>query len=79
MNGASRVRDVEELSRLLAAVGKDRDTEAFTLLFELLAPRIRAFVARSGDSFADDVVQETFVNIWKKAHLYDAEKVPATA
>ena len=76
----SRWEDGAEHSRLLLAVGRDRDTEAFRMLFEFFAPRLRAFVSKPGAdrSVIEDVVQETFVNIWRKAHLYDPEKASAS-
>ncbi len=50
------------------------------MLFEFFAPRLRAFVSKPGAdrSVIEDVVQETFVNIWRKAHLYDPEKASAS-
>jgi RNA polymerase sigma factor (sigma-70 family) len=78
MNAESRLGDGEQLSQLLVAVGRDQDVAAFALLFELLAPRIRAFVGRDADGSAEDVLQETFVNVWRKAHLYDPVRASAT-
>ena len=80
MNVDPRLEEGTRLSRLLGAVARDRDQDAFKLLFEFFAPRVRAFIARRGadQSGVEDVVQETFVNIWRKAHLYDAEKASAT-
>lgn len=74
-----RLEEGARLSQLLQAVAKSRDLAAFRMLFEALAPRVRAFVgARGADqSVVEDVVQETFVNIWRKAHLYDQEKSSA--
>jgi RNA polymerase sigma factor (sigma-70 family) len=80
MNVESRSEDGDaRLSRLLQDVGESRDTAAFRVLFDFFAPRVRAFVAkRSADSsVVEDVVQETFVNIWRKAHLYDPAKASA--
>ena len=76
MNVNSRLDDDEQLSRLLTAIGRDRDTAAFNLLFALLAPRLRAFLSRRGGDtvIAEDALQETFVNIWRKAHLYEPAK-----
>lgn len=67
------------LSQLLLAVGKSRDLEAFRMLFEALSPRVRAYVGGRGadPALIEDVVQETFVNIWRKAHLYDSDKSSA--
>lgn len=78
MNSGSRA-DEDQLSCLLVAVGTDRDKGAFSVLFETLAPRIRSFVRRRSidQGAVEDVVQETFVNIWRKAHLFDPGKAAA--
>lgn len=80
MNVDPRLEEGARLSRLLVAIGRERDQEAFKLIFEFFAPRIRTFIGRRGAdrSGIEDVVQETFVNIWRKAHLYDADKASAT-
>lgn len=78
MSVESRLDEPKLLSRLLVAVAVDRDAAAFSQLFEVLAPRIRAFVSRGNKDFAEDILQETFVNIWRNAHLYDPAKSLAT-
>lgn len=78
MNITSREGESEQLSQLLVAIGRDRDVAAFGRLFTLLVPRIRGVVGRGSDGAGEEVVQETFVNIWKKAHLFDAGKASAT-
>jgi RNA polymerase sigma factor (sigma-70 family) len=79
MTSESRLADGKQLSRLLVAVGQDHDISAFKLLFESLAPRVRAFIGgRTADrAMIEDVVQETFVNVWRKAHSYDPAKAAA--
>lgn len=73
-----RLSENEKLSQLMVAVGRDRDTAAFKLLFETIAPRIRAFIGRGYGNAAEDILQEAFVNIWRKAHLFDPTKAAAT-
>ncbi|MBN9255098.1 MAG: sigma-70 family RNA polymerase sigma factor [Mesorhizobium sp.] len=62
-----------EASRLLAAVAADRDRAAFAVLFGFYAPRVKAFLRRSGmtASAAEDVAQETMLIVWKKASYFD--------
>lgn len=66
--------------RLLIAIGEKQDRLAFKDLFEAFAPRLRSFIGSRGTSpdMAEEVVQETFVNIWKKAKLYDPSKASAS-
>ncbi len=80
MTGRSSDPAARPLDDLLAAVAGSRDRAAFKALFEAFAPRIRAFVGRRGSdpATADEIVQETFVNVWRKAHLFDPGKSSAS-
>ena len=62
-----------EATRLMAAVAANRDRVAFAALFGFYAPRLKAFLKRSGmtPSAAEDVVQETMLLVWKKASYFD--------
>lgn len=63
-------------SEVVRAVAERQDRAAFAALFEHFAPRIKSFMRRSGSSAAeaDELVQETFLAVWRKAGLFD----PAT-
>jgi RNA polymerase sigma-70 factor (ECF subfamily) len=63
----------DQLQDLMRRVAQNRDTAAFSLFFDLLAPRIRARLSRLGHNHAegDDLLQDVMVNIWTKAGLYD--------
>jgi RNA polymerase sigma-70 factor (ECF subfamily) len=68
--------DHTEICQWLKAIAKDRDKLAFTSLFKFFAPKIKS-IARSkfpNEDQANEVVQETMSNIWRKAHLYSEEK-----
>lgn len=67
------------MDELLVSVAENRDRDAFRRLFEAFGPRLRAFVGRQGTdpATAEEVVQETFINVWRKAHLFDLEKASA--
>ena len=45
-------------------------------LFDAFAPRVKSFMIRKGASpdLAEDLVQETMINVWTKAGLYDPAK-----
>ena len=62
-----------ELARLLTTVARDRDVEAFELLFRYYAPRIRAFmVMKTKDrQAAEELMQETMASVWTKAVQFD--------
>ena len=66
----------DQMAENLAAVADTGSNEAFRKLFEHFAPRVRAFIGRQGTDpgMSEEVVQETFINIWKKARLFDPQK-----
>lgn len=68
--------DNKKLSQLITRVALERDKQAFTALFGFFAPKI---IAISKSKFpnpdqANEVLQETMSNVWKKAHYYNADK-----
>jgi RNA polymerase sigma-70 factor (ECF subfamily) len=72
--------DHVQLSQWLNAVAKTRDKQAFTGLFMFFAPKIQ-HIARSkfpNETQANEVVQETMSNVWRKAHLFDENKGAST-
>lgn len=54
-------------------VQTDGDQEAFAALFRHFAPRVKAFLMKSGASqtLAEEVTQEVMATLWNKAHLFD--------
>ena len=61
---------------LVAQVASERDTQAFTLLFDHFAPRINGYLQRLGmpAAAAEDIAQDVLGVLWHKAHLFDASK-----
>ncbi len=57
----------------LVAVGAERDRAAFESIFRHYAPRVKAFLIRTGlsPSAAEDCMQDVMVTVWRKAHLFD--------
>ncbi len=68
-----------ELNALLAQVAATRDRAAFAALFAHFAPRIKSYLMRQGarPAQAEDLAQEAMLNLWRKAHLFDASKASA--
>ena len=60
----------------ITAVRENRDQEAFARLFSHFAPRVKAFLMKSGSSaeFAEECTQEVMATIWRKAHMFDGSK-----
>lgn len=71
----------EELTGLLASVGKDRDREAFAALFSYFAPRLKNFYLRRGadSGLAEDLAQETMLRIWHHAVQFDPSRAAPAA
>ena len=58
---------------LLRQVAEAQDTDAFTALFQHFAPRVKAFLVKSGadPALAEEVAQDVMVTVWKKAAQFD--------
>lgn len=61
---------------LLLRVVRTRDREAFRALFLSLAPRVKTYLIRQGvaPAQADELAQETFLAVWKRADQYRPER-----
>ncbi|QBG37306.1 sigma-70 family RNA polymerase sigma factor [Litorilituus sediminis] len=69
-----------QLCQWLNAVAVSRNKQAFTCLFKFFAPKILR-IARGKfpvEAQANEVVQETMTNVWRKAHLFNPDKGAAT-
>ena len=74
------VTDGRSLDDLLVAVARDRDRAAFGLLFGQIAPRLKAYLVRSGvaASQADELVQEVMLMVWRRADSFDPARSAAS-
>jgi RNA polymerase sigma-70 factor (ECF subfamily) len=70
------VTDRSEWASLVEAVAARRDRDAFTRLFDHFVPRLESYLMRMGTdaTTAEEISQEVMVTLWRKAHLFDAEK-----
>ncbi|QIR14414.1 sigma-70 family RNA polymerase sigma factor [Shewanella aestuarii] len=80
-NGTSKLSDkktltAEQLSELMMRVANQRCKASFAKLFNHFGPKINAFGNQrlNQQGLATDLVQETMVRVWTKAHLYNADK-----
>jgi RNA polymerase sigma-70 factor (ECF subfamily) len=67
----------------LRKVAIAQDRLAFKALFDHFAPLIKAYAFRAsqadhGDSFSEELVQETMLKVWTKASSFDAELASAS-
>jgi RNA polymerase sigma factor (sigma-70 family) len=66
----------EELNGWAKAVADAGDRAAFSSLFEHFAPRVKAYLIRSGsaESAAEELTQEAMVLVWRKAAQFDSAR-----
>lgn len=60
----------------LCAIRDKQDQTAFAEVFAYFAPRVKAFLMKSGASpdLAEEVSQEVMATLWRKAHMFDPAK-----
>ena len=60
----------------LRRIQLDQDQKAFAELFGYFAPRVKAFLMKSGasPSMAEECAQEVMATLWHKAHLFDPSR-----
>ncbi len=57
----------------IEAIARDQDQAAFVDLFRHFAPKVKAFLIKSGAdaSLAEECMQDVMATLWRKAHMYD--------
>jgi len=73
MTNSSKTTDGPDWVVVLAAIARDQDQEAFSALFRNFAPKVKAFLLKSGadESLAEEVMQDVMGTVWRKAEQYD--------
>jgi RNA polymerase sigma-70 factor (ECF subfamily) len=73
------LRATPSFEDLIVAVGTRQDRSAFAGLFAHFAPRIKAYLMRSGSdsSAADELTQEVMLLVWRKAARYNPAQAGA--
>jgi len=63
----------------IVAIRDDANSEAFARLFRHFAPRIKAFLMRSGtdEASAEECAQDVMATLWRKAHQFDPSRASA--
>ncbi len=61
---------------VMRRIHRNRDESAFASIFKHFAPRLKAFLMRSGTSeaLAEECVQDVMATLWHKAHLFDPSR-----
>ena len=63
----------------MLAIRDDRSEAAFGDLFRHFAPRVKAFLIKSGatPTLAEEVSQEVLAIVWRKSHMFDPTRASA--
>ena len=71
-NSTPKIKWVDHLRRIQA----NQDQQAFAELFSYFAPRVKAFLIKSGANpgLAEECTQEVMATLWHKAHLFDPSR-----
>lgn len=66
----------QDWAALMVAIRDHEDTQAFAALFAHFAPRVKAFLLKSGanETLAEDCAQEVLTTVWRKSHLFDPSR-----
>ncbi len=64
---------------LIVRVSAHQDQAAFAELFRHFAPRVKAFLVRSGagETMAEECAQEAMATVWRKAGMFDPTRASA--
>lgn len=65
---------------LIEKVRDAQDRAAFAALFQHFAPRVKAFLMKSGaaESLAEECTQDVMATLWTKAHMFDPSRASAS-
>jgi len=76
----SKHKNKEHFSNLLVNIGKNKDKDSFIEIFEYFAPRIKSYLIKNGSppEQADELAQETMLNVWNKAQTFNPTKALAS-
>jgi RNA polymerase sigma-70 factor (ECF subfamily) len=68
------------LSAAIVAIAERGDRQAFTLLFNHFAPRVKSYLVRKGADLemAEELAQETLLAVWRKAPAFDPTRAAAS-
>jgi len=79
-NVSSESSNKKRWTKLIKKVETLKDTSAFEELFNHFAPRVKAFLMKSGadPQLAEECSQEVMATVWRKAHLFDPTRASAS-
>ncbi|MAI42197.1 MAG: RNA polymerase subunit sigma [Gammaproteobacteria bacterium] len=75
----SNDQEIDEETMLLLAIKESQSQQAYSALFDMMAPKIKAFLMGRGSSRdeSENITQDAMLSIWRKASLFDPNKSSA--
>ena len=72
--------DMADPNELMSRIAQFQDKEALAALFNLFGPRIKSMMLKLGasEALAEDLVQETFLSVCRKAALFSSQRGAAS-
>ena len=69
-----------DFSIVLTNIGLNQDRDSFAQIFQHFAPRVKSYMVKLGclDEMAEELAQQTLLQVWRKAQLYDSKKAAAS-
>jgi RNA polymerase sigma factor (sigma-70 family) len=76
-----RPKATVEWAELIGRIAAHGDRDAFKLLFEHFAPRVKGFLVKTGMNAdaAEEIAQTTLLTVWRKAAQFDPASAGAAA
>jgi len=75
-SGSSAHSEEKTLAACVEAIAANQDRAAFTRLFNIMAPRLKAYCLKRGSNAAaaEEAAQETMIQVWRRAGQFDAQR-----
>lgn len=79
-NASPNHMDMTDFNALLSEVAWTRNRNAFVVLFDHFAPRVKGYLMQGGfpEEEAEEIAQETMLQVWQKAEYFDPERASAS-
>ena len=79
-SAGSGVSEAAYHAELMRAIAAERSRDAFAELFGHFAPRIKAYLIRSGSDAvsAEELTQEAMLTVWRRAESFDSAQASVT-
>lgn len=76
----TQLNSSSDWSDLLQELSENKEKKIYIQLFSHFAPKVKAYIIRLGlvETTAEELMQETMLAVWRKAHMYNRSKAAAS-